>query len=184
MARLLVGIHGCGVWSVASAAGSLQANGRCSSGRMVVGAAGSAGLLEGGTCLQWALGSVRGLWLIRCQAGVDRGREGVGVTPQAPRSLHLSPQDKEELEERISYFKTYLESRGAALSQTTEFLPYYALPFVPNPRAHPSFKELFQVGARLPNEPRRGRGARREAALRLASPSAPVSGRRTERTAP
>ncbi|XP_005883029.1 PREDICTED: lisH domain-containing protein ARMC9 isoform X2 [Myotis brandtii] len=53
--------------------------------------------------------------------------------------------DKEELDERISYFKTYLESKGAALSQTTEFLPFYALPFVPNPMVHPSFKELFQI---------------------------------------
>nr|KAF6493602.1 hypothetical protein HJG63_001003 [Rousettus aegyptiacus] len=52
--------------------------------------------------------------------------------------------DKEDLDERVSYFKTYLETKGAALSQTTEFLPFYALPFVPNPRAHPSFKELFQ----------------------------------------
>ncbi|XP_075862150.1 lisH domain-containing protein ARMC9 isoform X2 [Microcebus murinus] len=52
--------------------------------------------------------------------------------------------DREELEERISYFKTYLETKGAALSQTTEFLPFYALPFVPNPMVHPSFKELFQ----------------------------------------
>ncbi|XP_054978526.1 lisH domain-containing protein ARMC9 isoform X2 [Sorex araneus] len=57
---------------------------------------------------------------------------------------HVGRPDKEELDERISYFKTYLESRGAALSQTTEFLPFYALPFVPNPRAHPAFKELFQ----------------------------------------
>ncbi|XP_039930555.1 lisH domain-containing protein ARMC9 isoform X2 [Hirundo rustica] len=52
--------------------------------------------------------------------------------------------DKAELEERISYFKAYLETKGAALSQTTEFLPFYALPFVPNPMVHPSFKELFQ----------------------------------------
>ncbi|XP_052606494.1 lisH domain-containing protein ARMC9 isoform X2 [Peromyscus californicus insignis] len=52
--------------------------------------------------------------------------------------------DKQELDERISYFKTYLEAKGAALSQTTEFLPFYALPFVPNPEVHPSFKELFQ----------------------------------------
>nr|XP_031533726.1 lisH domain-containing protein ARMC9 isoform X2 [Vicugna pacos] len=52
--------------------------------------------------------------------------------------------DKEELDERISYFKSYLETKGAALSQTTEFLPFYALPFVPNPMVHPSFKELFQ----------------------------------------
>uniref|UniRef100_A0A669QCN6 LisH domain-containing protein ARMC9 n=1 Tax=Phasianus colchicus TaxID=9054 RepID=A0A669QCN6_PHACC len=52
--------------------------------------------------------------------------------------------DKLELEERISRFKAYLETKGAALSQTTEFLPFYALPFVPNPMVHPSFKELFQ----------------------------------------
>ncbi|XP_031224117.1 lisH domain-containing protein ARMC9 isoform X3 [Mastomys coucha] len=52
--------------------------------------------------------------------------------------------DKQELDKRISYFKTYLETKGAALSQTTEFLPFYALPFVPNPVVHPSFKELFQ----------------------------------------
>ncbi|XP_070609909.1 lisH domain-containing protein ARMC9 [Erythrolamprus reginae] len=52
--------------------------------------------------------------------------------------------DKAALDERIVYFKTYLETKGAALSQTTEFLPFYALPFVPNPMIHPSFKELFQ----------------------------------------
>ncbi|XP_060797130.1 lisH domain-containing protein ARMC9 isoform X2 [Neoarius graeffei] len=49
-----------------------------------------------------------------------------------------------EFDERISHFKNFLETRGAVLSQTTEFLPFYALPFVPNPAAHPSFKELFQ----------------------------------------
>ncbi|XP_068137383.1 lisH domain-containing protein ARMC9 isoform X2 [Hyperolius riggenbachi] len=52
--------------------------------------------------------------------------------------------DRADCEERISQFKTYLETSGAALSQTTEFLPFYALPFVPNPAVHPSFKELFQ----------------------------------------
>ncbi|NXY45068.1 ARMC9 protein, partial [Ceuthmochares aereus] len=56
----------------------------------------------------------------------------------------IGKPDKAELEERISHFKAYLETKGAALSQTTEFLPFYALPFVPNPMVHPSFKELFQ----------------------------------------
>ncbi|NWU98897.1 ARMC9 protein, partial [Upupa epops] len=56
----------------------------------------------------------------------------------------IGKPDKVELEERISCFKAYLETKGAALSQTTEFLPFYALPFVPNPIVHPSFKELFQ----------------------------------------
>ncbi|XP_033006772.1 lisH domain-containing protein ARMC9 isoform X7 [Lacerta agilis] len=52
--------------------------------------------------------------------------------------------NKAALDERVACFKTYLETKGAALSQTTEFLPFYALPFVPNPMIHPSFKELFQ----------------------------------------
>ncbi|KAI4881343.1 hypothetical protein NFI96_015031, partial [Prochilodus magdalenae] len=61
-----------------------------------------------------------------------------------PLKNSIGRQDKSEFEERISHFKHYLETRGAALSQTTEFLPFYALPFVPNPAAHPSFQELFQ----------------------------------------
>ncbi|XP_041861320.1 lisH domain-containing protein ARMC9 isoform X2 [Melanotaenia boesemani] len=61
-----------------------------------------------------------------------------------PLRRHPGRQDRADFEERISYFKQYLETRGSALSQTTEFLPYYALPFVPNPSVHPSFKDLFQ----------------------------------------
>ncbi|KAJ6655484.1 hypothetical protein lerEdw1_005062 [Lerista edwardsae] len=57
---------------------------------------------------------------------------------------NMGKPNKAALDERISRFKTYLETKGAALSQTTEFLPFYALPFVPNPMIHPSFKELFQ----------------------------------------
>uniref|UniRef100_A0A3B5L9F0 LisH domain-containing protein ARMC9 n=1 Tax=Xiphophorus couchianus TaxID=32473 RepID=A0A3B5L9F0_9TELE len=61
-----------------------------------------------------------------------------------PLRTHPGRQDRAEFEERIFLFKQYLETRGSALSQTTEFLPYYALPFVPNPTIHPSFKDLFQ----------------------------------------
>ncbi|XP_059197559.1 lisH domain-containing protein ARMC9 [Centropristis striata] len=61
-----------------------------------------------------------------------------------PLRRHPVRHDRAEFEERISHFKQYLETRGAALSQTTKFLPYYALPFVPNPTVHPSFKDLFQ----------------------------------------
>ncbi|XP_041126711.1 lisH domain-containing protein ARMC9 isoform X2 [Polyodon spathula] len=61
-----------------------------------------------------------------------------------PLKNPLGKLDREDLDERIIHFKHYLETRGAALSQTTEFLPFYALPFVPNPTVHPSFKELFQ----------------------------------------
>uniref|UniRef100_A0AAX7UG78 LisH domain-containing protein ARMC9 n=1 Tax=Astatotilapia calliptera TaxID=8154 RepID=A0AAX7UG78_ASTCA len=61
-----------------------------------------------------------------------------------PLRRHPVGHDRAEFEERVSFFRQYLETRGGALSQTTEFLPYYALPFVPNPTVHPSFKELFQ----------------------------------------
>uniref|UniRef100_A0A8C2GNC1 LisH domain-containing protein ARMC9 n=1 Tax=Cyprinus carpio TaxID=7962 RepID=A0A8C2GNC1_CYPCA len=61
-----------------------------------------------------------------------------------PLKFPVGSHDKGELESRITHFKHYLETRGVALSQTTEFLPFYALPFVPNPTVHPSFQELFQ----------------------------------------
>ncbi|CAB1314356.1 unnamed protein product, partial [Coregonus sp. 'balchen'] len=61
-----------------------------------------------------------------------------------PLKIHLGRHDRADFEVRISHFKHYLETRGVALSQTTEFLPYYALPFVPNPMVHPSFRDLFQ----------------------------------------
>ncbi|XP_071508991.1 lisH domain-containing protein ARMC9-like [Diadema antillarum] len=53
-------------------------------------------------------------------------------------------KSKTKLEDTMEHFKKYLETRGASLSQTTEFLPFYALPFVPDPTRHPSYKELFQ----------------------------------------
>ncbi|XP_016398289.1 lisH domain-containing protein ARMC9-like [Sinocyclocheilus rhinocerous] len=61
-----------------------------------------------------------------------------------PLKSPVGSHDKGEFDSRITHFKHYLETRGAALSQTTEFLPFYALPFVPNPTVHPSFQELFQ----------------------------------------
>nr|XP_055073548.1 lisH domain-containing protein ARMC9 isoform X2 [Misgurnus anguillicaudatus] len=61
-----------------------------------------------------------------------------------PLKSPVGSHDKTEFDNRITHFRHYLETRGAALSQTTEFLPFYALPFVPNPVQHPSFQELFQ----------------------------------------
>ncbi|XP_026879233.2 lisH domain-containing protein ARMC9 isoform X1 [Electrophorus electricus] len=61
-----------------------------------------------------------------------------------PLKNSLGRQEKAEIGEQMSQFRHYLETRGAALSHTTEFLPFYALPFVPNPAVHPSFQELFQ----------------------------------------
>ena len=49
------------------------------------------------------------------------------------------------MEASMTEFKKYLESNGAALTQTTEFVAFYALPYVPNPKNHPAFKTLFEV---------------------------------------
>ena len=40
-------------------------------------------------------------------------------------------------------FKHFLENRGADLCKSSQFLQYYALPYVPDPRRHPSFNDIF-----------------------------------------
>jgi hypothetical protein len=39
--------------------------------------------------------------------------------------------------------KHYLETQGAGLATSGQYLPYYALPYVPQPHLHPSFKHMF-----------------------------------------
>ena len=46
----------------------------------------------------------------------------------------------------LQHFKEYLDSNGSDLSKTTEFLPFYALPYIKNPLDHPTFKHLFTKG--------------------------------------
>ena len=41
-------------------------------------------------------------------------------------------------------FKKYLEKKEIELSKTTEFLAYYALPYIPNPKGHPTYAQLFK----------------------------------------
>jgi hypothetical protein len=45
----------------------------------------------------------------------------------------------------MNRFRAFLETRGALLSKTAEFLPYYALPFVSDLRHHPTFQAFFAV---------------------------------------
>lgn len=47
--------------------------------------------------------------------------------------------------EAMYYFRYYLETKGSNLSHMPDILPYFALPYVHNPRDHPSFKDLFDV---------------------------------------
>ena len=52
-------------------------------------------------------------------------------------------QIMKELKTNMEDFKKYLETKEIELSKTTEFLAYYALPYVPNPKEHPSYQSLF-----------------------------------------
>ncbi|XP_065646971.1 lisH domain-containing protein ARMC9 [Hydra vulgaris] len=58
--------------------------------------------------------------------------------------IYDSKEKNISVELSMSDFKQYLENKGALLSQTTEFISFYALPFVPNPKNHPAFKVLFE----------------------------------------
>jgi hypothetical protein len=40
-------------------------------------------------------------------------------------------------------FKAYINSKGAVLAKSEECLPFYALPYIPNPMDHPTFKVFF-----------------------------------------
>ena len=47
-----------------------------------------------------------------------------------------------DLVRELGSFKMFLDTKGSELSQTSEFLPYYALPYVQNPIEHPHFSNL------------------------------------------
>lgn len=61
--------------------------------------------------------------------------KGSALGNQSPTSM---------LEQGMANMKYYLETKGSNLSQSAEFLPFFALPFIPNPRSHPSLQEIFQ----------------------------------------
>ena len=57
------------------------------------------------------------------------------INPQAS-------QNEKELRKELLAFKHFLDTKGAELSKTSEFLQFYALPYVTNPLDHPIFKGL------------------------------------------
>jgi len=62
-------------------------------------------------------------------------RGGIGLKKQ--------PQDGQGMRPEMHAFKTFLDTKGSELCKAAEFLPFYALPYIPNPTEHPSFKHLF-----------------------------------------
>nr|CDS29502.1 lisH domain containing protein ARMC9 [Hymenolepis microstoma] len=43
----------------------------------------------------------------------------------------------------MDQFREFLDTKGKALSQISEFLPFYAFPYVEKPKSHPVYKQLF-----------------------------------------
>ena len=56
----------------------------------------------------------------------------------------INQKAQNELKQNMEDFKKYLEQKEIELSKTTEFLAYYALPYIPNPRGHPTYDQLFK----------------------------------------
>ncbi|KAI8895879.1 hypothetical protein BC833DRAFT_599755 [Globomyces pollinis-pini] len=50
-----------------------------------------------------------------------------------------------KLEKSMDKFKKFLELRGGEWSTEPQFLQYYALPYLPDPKCHPTFKSLFDM---------------------------------------
>ena len=48
------------------------------------------------------------------------------------------------LAEGMGKLRKFIETRGRDVARTEEFLPFYALPYVPQPQYHPTFKTLFE----------------------------------------
>jgi len=57
-------------------------------------------------------------------------------------ALPGSGGSERDLKRELAAFKVFLDTKGSELSQTSEFLPYYALPYVQNPVDHPHFNTL------------------------------------------
>ena len=56
----------------------------------------------------------------------------------------VNQKAQSELRQNMEDFKKYLEQKEIELSKTTEFLAYYALPYIPNPKGHPTYAQLFK----------------------------------------
>jgi len=59
-------------------------------------------------------------------------------------SKPINQKAQNELKQNMEDFKKYLEQKEIELSKTTEFLVYYTLPYIPNPRGHPTYDQLFK----------------------------------------
>lgn len=60
-------------------------------------------------------------------------------------SIHPNLKNKGSIpEEELNAFKEFLDTQGANLAKTSEFLEFYALPYVKKPLEHATYKVLFK----------------------------------------
>ena len=60
-----------------------------------------------------------------------------------PNSNLNNPGTKKNLKQNMEEFKIYLEKNNTEQFKTPEFLPYYALPYIPDPRNNSAYSNLF-----------------------------------------
>ncbi len=64
------------------------------------------------------------------------------IYPILNPTLKPNGAQEHQLRKSMDYFKRFLEKNGN--SANTALLPYYGLPFIVNPREHPTFSHLFE----------------------------------------
>lgn len=91
----------------------------------------------------------RSLWGSKWQAAPDQTAQKLLFRCEiffAVFPLHPANRVKfGDIHESLQRFREFLDTHQSDLSQSTEFLPFYALPYIPNPADHPSFKKIFTV---------------------------------------
>ncbi|OHT13158.1 hypothetical protein TRFO_16824 [Tritrichomonas foetus] len=91
----------------------------------------------------------RSLWGSKWQAAPDQAAQRLLFRCEvffAVFPLHPANRVKfGDISESLMRFREFLDTHHQDLSQSTEFLPFYALPYIPNPADHPSFKQIFSV---------------------------------------
>jgi len=71
------------------------------------------------------------------------GKKGA-LPEQGAKKLPRGREEGVDLSPGMARLRAFIETRGADAARTEEFLPYYALPFVPRPQKHPAFCKLFE----------------------------------------
>ena len=57
--------------------------------------------------------------------------------------LRTKNNDEKNKRKYVTEFREYLDRRGILLADSPDLLPFYALPYVPDPLNHPSFEMIF-----------------------------------------